>query len=129
MTIHKSAEDYLETILMIKRSQGNVRSIDVVHALGVSKPSVSVAMKKLREGGYIEMAPSGEISLLPKGKEIAKDIYARHQILTAFLQAVGVGEEQAEEDACKIEHDLSHESIERIEAFMKKEGWDIEIEA
>ncbi len=118
MTIHKSAEDYLETILMLQRSQGNVRSIDIVHALDVSKPSVSVAMKKLREGGYIEMAPSGEIVLSPKGANVAKNIYGRHKLLTSFLEMLGVDHAQAEEDACKVEHDLSDEAIACIQAFM-----------
>lgn len=118
MTIHKSAEDYLETILMLQRSQGNVRSIDIVHALDVSKPSVSVAMKKLREGGYIEMAPSGEIVLSPKGADVAKNIYGRHKLLTSLLEMLGVSHAQAEEDACEVEHDLSDEAIACIQAFM-----------
>lgn len=122
MTIHKSAEDYLETILMLQRSQGNVRSIDIVHALDVSKPSVSVAMKKLREGGYIEMAPSGEITLCPKGADVAKNIYGRHKLLTSFLEMLGVGHAQAEDDACKVEHDLSEEAIACIRAFMDEAG-------
>ena len=100
-----------------------VRSIDVVHHLGYSKPSVSVAMKRLRENGYIEMDREGYITLLPPGEEIARRIYTRHKLLTRFLVQLGVSEEVAAADACKIEHDLSDESFEKItaHALQKKE--------
>ena len=122
MNIHESAEDYLESILVLKERQGMVRSIDVVH-LGYSKPSVSVAMKRLRENGYIEMDREGYITLLPPGEEIARRIYTRHKLLTRFLVQLGVSEEVAAADACKIEHDLSDESFEKItaHALQKKE--------
>lgn len=123
MNIHESAEDYLEAILILRESQGTVRSIDVVRQLGLTKPSVSVAMKRLRENGYLQMDPDGLITLLPPGEEIAQRIYARHQLLTEFLMQLGVSPENAAADACKIEHDLSEESFERIrEAIRQNQG-------
>ena len=116
MNIHESAEDYLEAILVLKERHGLVRSIDVVHYLDFSKPSVSVAMKRLRENGYIELDREGYITLLPPGEEIARRIYTRHRLLTQFLIQLGVSEEVAAADACKIEHDLSDESFEKITA-------------
>ena len=114
MNIHESAEDYLERILMLRLKNGMVRSIDIVRDLDYSKPSVSVAMERLRENGYIEMDADGYISLLPPGEAIATRIYARHQVLTQFLVQLGVSPENAAADACKIEHDLSKESYEQI---------------
>ena len=114
MQIHESAEDYLERILMLRLKNGMVRSIDIGRDLDYSKPIVSVAMKRLRENGYIEMDADGYISLLPPGEAIATRIYARHQVLTQFLVQLGVSPENAAADACKIEHDLSEESYERI---------------
>ena len=114
MNIHESAEDYLERILMLRLKNGMVRSIDIVRDMDYSKPSVSVAMKRLRENGYIEMDADGYISLLPPGEAIATRIYARHQVLTQFLVQLGVSPENAAADACKIEHDLSKESYEQI---------------
>ena len=116
MNIHESAEDYLEAILILRERQGMVRSIDVVHHLAVTKPSVSVAMKRFRENGYIEMDGDGYITLLPPGEEIAQRIYGRHKLLTRFLVSLGVSEEVAAADACKMEHDLSDESFEKIKA-------------
>ena len=116
MNIHESAEDYLERILMLRLKNGTVRSIDIVREMDYSKPSVSVAMKRLRENGYIEMDADGFITLLPPGEEIATRIYARHQLLTAFLLQLGVSLENAAADACKIEHDISEESYEKIKA-------------
>ena len=114
MNIYESAEDYLERILMLRLRNGTVRSIDIVRDLDYSKPSVSVAMKRLRENGYIEMGSDGYITLLPPGEEIATRIYARHQILTEFLVQLGVSPENAAADACKIEHDICDESYECI---------------
>ena len=122
MNIHESAEDYLETILVLKQRLGMVRSIDIVRELGFAKPSVSVAMKRLRENGYIEMDADGYITLLPPGLEIAQSIYTRHQVLTRFLEYLGVSKENAEADACKIEHDISSESFEKILAFSVGRG-------
>ena len=114
MNIYESAEDYLEAILVIQRRRGAVRSIDIANELGFSKPSVSVAMKKLRESGYIEMELDGHIRLLPAGAEIAERIYERHRTLTDFFVYLGVSEEVASADACKVEHDLSGETFEKI---------------
>ncbi len=119
MQIHESAEDYLETILILKNKLGMVRSIDIVHELHYSKPSVSVAMKALRKNGYIEMDADGYLSLLPPGQEIAQRIYTRHCTLSLFLEKLGVDPETAAADACKIEHDLSDESFSKIQAFMQ----------
>lgn len=121
MNIHESAEDYLERILMLQRKNGTVRSIDIVRDLEYSKPSVSVAMKRLRQSGYIEMDAEGYITLLPPGAEIANRIYARHQTLTQFLVRLGVSPEVAAADACKVEHDLSEESYQRICAALAGE--------
>lgn len=114
MNIYESAEDYLECILMLREKKGMVRSIDIVREMNYSKPSVSVAMKRLRENGYLQMDAGGYITLLPPGEEIARRIYARHRLLTEFLTQLGVPPETAAADACKIEHDLSEESYERI---------------
>ncbi len=114
MTIHKSAEDYLEAMLMLKQERGYIRSIDVAEKLGVTKPSVSYATKRLRESGYISFDPAGMILLLPPGQEIAERMYERHMLLTELLIGLGVDPEIAREDACKIEHDLSVESFDAI---------------
>ena len=114
MHVYESAEDYLEALLVIQRRRGAVRSIDIANELGFSKPSVSVAMKKLRESGYIEMELDGHIRLLPAGAEIAERIYERHRTLTDFFVYLGVSEEVASADACKVEHDLSGETFEKI---------------
>ncbi len=122
MIIHESAEDYLETILVLKERKGVVRSIDIARELNFSKPSVSVAMKKLRENGYLEVDEEGYITLMPPGAEIAQRIYTRHRLLTRFLEGLGVSPKNAAADACKIEHDISAESFERIVSFAKARG-------
>ena len=114
MTIHKSAEDYLEAMLMLREQRGYIRSIDVAAMLGVTKPSVSYATKRLRENGYISTDPAGMIVLEPAGLEIAERMYERHKLLTELLKGLGVSPETAREDACRIEHDLSVESFEAI---------------
>lgn len=119
MRTNQSAEDYLEAILMLKNENGDVRSIDIAHSLGFSKPSVSVAMKSLREKGYVTVDEQGHISLTDKGLSIANKVYERHEILTKFLTYIGVDEETAEEDSCKIEHDLSEISFDKLKAFLK----------
>lgn len=119
MKIHESAENYLETILMIKNKKGAVRSIDIANELDFSKPSVSVAMKNLRENGYIEVDKSGYITLLEKGKKIAETIYERHTTLSKWLMSLGVDENTAVEDACKMEHVISAESFEAIKKLTK----------
>lgn len=120
--IGKSAEDYLESMIILKERNGYVRSVDIAGFLGVTKPSVSNAMKRLREEGYIEMANSGYISVTEKGMAIADKIYTRHKKLTGFFVALGVDTEIAEEDACKIEHDLSDETFDAICAHFENLG-------
>lgn len=114
MTIHKSAEDYLEAMLMLKEKRGYIRSIDVAEMLGVTKPSVSYATKRLRENGYISLDPAGMIQLMEPGLEIAERVYERHRLLTELFIGLGVSPETAREDACKIEHDLSAETFDAI---------------
>ena len=120
MNIYESAENYLEAILSLHERHGLVRSIDIANELHFSKPSVSVAMKKLRESGYIEMDKDGFISLLPSGEEIARRIYERHKLLTQFFIRLGVDPEVAAADACKVEHDLSEETYSKMIAFAEK---------
>ena len=116
MNIHESGEDYLEQILMLLEHKGHAHSIDIAAGLDVTKPSVSVAMKKLRENGYIIMGADNLISLTDKGYAIARRIYDRHQALTKYLVKIGVPEEIAKEDACKMEHDLSDEAYSAMRA-------------
>ena len=110
----ESLEDYLETILMLYKSTGQVRSIDIANEMNFTKPSVSIAMKNLREKGYITMADNGYITLTESGKKRAENVLERHTILVDLLISIGVNEETAREDACKVEHDLSEESFEAI---------------
>lgn len=114
--IYESAEDYLEAILIIQNRKGVAHSVDIADYLHYSKASVSVAMKKLRENGYITMDKDGTLRLLDPGREIAERIYERHQILTAYFVSIGVDEETATKDACKVEHDLSDVTFEKIKA-------------
>lgn len=116
MKIHESAENYLETILVLRLRNGNVRSIDIANELEFSKPSVSVAMKNLRTNGYIQVDETGNITLLPEGMKIAQAVYEKHTLLTRCLTALGVPADIAAEDACRIEHVLSKESFEAIKA-------------
>lgn len=119
MKILESAENYLETILILKNKNGAVRSIDIANELGFSKPSVSVAMKNLRENGYIEVDSSGYITLLDSGRQIAEKIYERHTTLSKWLVSLGVDAKTAAEDACRIEHIISSESFEAIKKIAK----------
>ena len=114
MKTHESAENYLETILILSQRQAAVRSIDIVNELGFSKPSVSVAMKNLRNNGFITMDSSGFITLTEGGRKIADMIYERHRILSRWLIHLGVEETIAVEDACRIEHVISPESFQAI---------------
>lgn len=120
MKIQESAENYLETILMLKKRKGAVRSIDIANELEFSKPSVSVAMKNLRENGYIEVDGDGFISLLPSGVAIAEKIYERHTVISDWLVALGVKPEVAAEDACRIEHVISAESFEAVKKHVQR---------
>ena len=114
MKIHESAENYLETIYMLKQKKGAVRSIDIVNELEYTKPSVSIAMKNLRENGYILMDADGLISLTEKGQDIAEKMYERHTVISGWLMSLGVSEQTAIEDACRIEHVISEESFESM---------------
>ena len=114
MRILESSEDYLEAMLMMKEQHGYIRSIDIAAELGVTKPSVSYATKRLRENGYITMDKEGLITLTDKGMEVANRIYERHKTLTHYFISLGVDEETAREDACKVEHDLSEQTYEAI---------------
>ena len=120
MQINKSSEDYLEAMLMMQQEHGYIRSIDVAGQLGVTKPSVSYATKRLRENGYITMNPDGLISLTRSGMDIASAIYERHRVLTDFLIKIGVDPEIAREDACKLEHDMSPQSFEAFKKFIEE---------
>jgi len=119
LKIQESAENYLETILMLAKRNGSVRSIDIVNKLEFTKPSISVAMKNLRENGYIYMDSDGFITLTDKGLEIASSMYERHTLLSNWLTDLGVDEETAVDDACKIEHVISSVSFEAIKKHMK----------
>ncbi|MBO4297818.1 MAG: metal-dependent transcriptional regulator [Clostridia bacterium] len=121
MNIHKSAEDYLEQILILLERKGNVRSIDIAAGLSVSKPSVSFAMKQLRENGYVAMDKDNYITLTDKGLSIAQNIYARHKALARFLMQMGVDEVTALDDACKLEHDISPATFDAIKRFIGEE--------
>ena len=114
MEIRQSSEDYLEAILMLHQRKGMVRSIDIAEELSVTKPSVSVAMKKLRTNGYIEMDEYGFISLLDKGREIAERMYERHTFITRWLTSMGVDPQVAADDACRIEHVISQETFDAM---------------
>jgi Mn-dependent DtxR family transcriptional regulator len=120
MKIKESAENYLETILMLKQERGYVRSIDIANHLNFTKPSVSVAMKSFREEGYIDVDVNGHITLTDKGMKIAERMYERHEIIARGLISLGVDEATAYEDSCKIEHDISVESFEKIKEHLKK---------
>lgn len=115
MKIYESAEDYLERIYMIKAEKGYVKSVDLAKSLGVSKPSVSFAMKQLSQNGYIRMDDSKCIELTSKGKEIADKIYARHKLLSDMLIKLGVSQEIAIMDACRLEHHVSDETFEALQ--------------
>ncbi|MCI8813882.1 MAG: metal-dependent transcriptional regulator [Lachnospiraceae bacterium] len=120
MKIQESAENYLETILILHNRLGQVRSIDIVNELSFSKPSVSIAMKNLRNNGYIQMDKDGYITLLDKGARIAEKIYERHILLTEWLTALGVDPEIAAKDACRMEHVISSESFDKLKEHVKK---------
>ena len=119
MHIQESGEMYLETIYVLSQKHSSVRAIDVGEHMGYSKPSVSRAMGLLKNGGFIEVAHDGSITLTEVGLEVAKKIYERHTILSAFLAALGVDEATAAEDACKIEHDISDISFEAIKRHVE----------
>lgn len=111
MELHESGEMYLETILILKNRFGYVRSIDIANEMKVSKPSVSRAVGLLKDNGYITFDPNGMILLTEAGMEVAEKIYERHTVLSRYLTAIGVSEETASKDACKIEHIISDETF------------------
>jgi DtxR family Mn-dependent transcriptional regulator len=121
MKMQESGEDYLESILVLKEAHGYVRSIDVARHMSFSKPSVSRAMGLLRENGYITMEKDGLIELTPAGLEIAKRIYERHQLLTTWLVSLGVPPADAAEDACRIEHDVSDDTFQKMKSHILNE--------
>lgn len=119
MKIKESAENYLETILILSIKHGSVRSIDIANEMNFTKASVSVAMKKLSEDNYIVVEQDGTIKLTKSGHDIAANIYERHQVIAKILISLGVNEETAYSDSCKIEHDLSQESFDKIKEYYK----------
>lgn len=120
MKIQESAENYLETVLMLRQRKGFVRSIDIANEIGFSKPSVSIAMKNLKENGYITIDDGGMISLTDKGREIAEKTYERHTLFTEWLIRLGVSPDVAAEDACRMEHAVSEESFAAIKNFVQQ---------
>jgi Mn-dependent DtxR family transcriptional regulator len=122
MKMQESGENYLESILVLSQQKGMVRSIDVVNAMNFSKPSISNAMRRLRENGYIRMERTGWITLTDKGREVAEAVYERHRLLTGYLVKLGVSEKTAAEDACRIEHVLSQETFDCIKNHAESHG-------
>jgi Mn-dependent DtxR family transcriptional regulator len=120
LKVQESAENYLETILMLKKRNGYVRSIDIANELSFSKPSVSTAMKQFREQGYISVESNGSIILTESGLKIAERVYERHLLLSKYLIALGVDEETAKEDACRIEHVISQQTFDKIKEHWQK---------
>ena len=126
MSIHESGENYLEAIYMLGEKQGTVRSIDVVNLLGFSQPTVSVAVHTLERNGFLNITQEGYLCLTESGQEIAERIYERHKVLSSILMALGVPEKIALEDACKLEHDLSELSFEKIKLYWQQHMKDAE---
>lgn len=118
VNLHKSGEDYLEAILVLKHKNGLVRSLDVAEHMGVSKPRISNAVRLLREGGFLTMDEAKHLELTELGREVAERIYERHILLTRGLIAIGVDPVVAERDACRIEHDISRESFDKLKDFI-----------
>lgn len=121
MNRFESKEDYLERILMLSEKHGTVRAIDIANDMNYSKPSVSIALKKLKNDGYILVDNNGSITLTEKGNLIAVEIYERHKIISSALIMIGVDEKIAKDDACRIEHDISNETFLQIKKFMNKQ--------
>lgn len=120
MAIYQSGEDYLEAILTLQQKNGQVRSVDVAQELGYSKPSVSIAMKKLREQGYVRMDENGLLTLTEQGRLVAVGVYERHTTIKKALMLIGVEEADAAEEACKLEHAISDSTLEKLKAYMDK---------
>ncbi len=126
MRLHKSGEDYLEAILVLEQKNGDVRSLDLAEHMGVSKPSISNAMKLLREGGFLTMDENKLIHLTELGREVAENIYERHVLLTKTLILIGVEPAVAEQDACRVEHDISRETFDRLKEHFEERIADME---
>ncbi len=118
MNINESAENYLETILMLSKKLPVVRSVDIANEMGFKKSSVSIAMKNLRENEHITVSESGFIYLTESGRQIAEMIYERHEVISNWFMSIGVSRETALEDACKVEHALSQETFEAIKKYL-----------
>lgn len=120
MAIHESGENYLEQILILSSQKSKVRAVDLCTALGFSRPTVSVMLRELRSGGFVSVTDEGGLSLTEKGLGVAQRMYERHCLLAQALMAIGVSHDTALEDACKIEHDLSEETVSCLKAFLAK---------
>ena len=121
MSIHESGENYLEQLLLLSREKEKVRAVDLCAALGFSRPTVSIMLRELRAGGFVIVADNGGLTLTDKGEALALKIYERHCLLCELLTSMGVSRETAREDACKIEHDISEESLNCIRCWLEKE--------
>ncbi|MCH4239629.1 MAG: metal-dependent transcriptional regulator [Oscillospiraceae bacterium] len=122
MKVQESRENYLETILILQNRNGYVRSVDIAREMDFSKPSVSRAMSLLRQDGSIIMEDSGLITLTDSGRKTAENIYARHRLLTSFFISLGVNDKTAAEDACRVEHDISEETFDRLREYLEQTG-------
>ena len=122
MELHRAGEDYLKTILLLQNKNGTVRSLDIARALHVSKPSVSAAMKLLRDGGFLTMDENKRLCLTDAGREVAEQIYEKHLIVKECLISLGVDPDIAEKDACIMEHLISRETLEQMKCFAGKEA-------
>ena len=120
MAITASVADYLEAIMVLQKEKAHVRSIDIANHFGYSRPTVSQTLKSFRAKGYVEVDEDGHVSLTALGREIAQTTYEKHLVLTGLLTAIGVSEETAKEDACKLEHDISDETFEAIQKVYKQ---------
>lgn len=120
MELHESQEMYLETILRLSEEKEHVHAIDVANELGFSRPSVSIAIKQLKENGYIEVLSDQSLLLTSKGKGVADSVFEKHKVLTTLLESFGISPLTAEEDACKIEHIISEETFLKIKEYLKK---------
>ena len=119
MPIHESGENYLEKILMLSQTNEKIRAVDLCAALGFSRPTVSVMLRELRENGFVTTAPNGGLTLTPAGEVVAHRMYERHLLITEALMKLGVSRETALEDACKIEHDISEETVKKLRDFVR----------
>lgn len=122
MPLFESAENYLERILMLELKQGSVRAVDLANDMNFTKPSVSVALKNLRESGYVEVGEGGNLLLTERGREEAERVYERHTVIERLLRALGVPEAEAFADACKIEHDISEITFESLKKHLERLG-------